>query len=178
MKTLRATFAFAVGLTLAVPVQATTIFEQTFTCPVGGEGFTASVVGSTSSWGQRPDGKPNGGLAPWPVVECPTNGLPLFEESFEPEEIVQLTRLIATPEFAALRERDTTYRRIWWLRRELGADPFTLASDLLAASWETDEDAMRKARYQADFAAAVDALERDPAVSEAWFWLSLRGANA
>ena len=105
------------ALTAPPLVGATTVFPQEFTCPIGGEKFEDWVVGSTSSWGQRPDGRAIGGVAPWPVVECPGNGFPIFKDEFAPAELSILAAAIADPEFHKMRESDTTYRRVWWLRR-------------------------------------------------------------
>lgn len=77
-----------------------------------------------------------------------------------------------------MRAEDTAYRRIWWLRRGLGADAYTLVGDLLAASWESSDDPQRKARYQLDFAQAAEALPRARSQMGDWFWIMLRAANA
>lgn len=176
MKT--ASVAFALTVLLVAPANATTVFEQKFTCPIGGEEFKDFVIGSTSSWGQRPDGKAIGGVAPWPVTECPGNGLPLYKDDFTTEELAALALLIASPEFAQMRSEDTSYHRIWWLRSKLGADPYSLVGNLLAASWESDDVPERKAGYQRAFAEAAEALERTDAMADNWFWYSLRAANA
>ncbi len=162
----------------ASPLSATTMYPTQFTCPVGGEQFEDYVVGSTSSWGQRPDGSAIGGVSPWPVVECPSNGLPLYKETFEEDELAKLATLIATPDYLAMRETETVYRRIWWLEKQLGADDYSLARYLISASWETEFEPERKARYQRDFATAANALVRTSDQADNWFWLTLRAANA
>lgn len=163
------------GLTTA---HATTFSIREFTCPIGGEVFQDQAVGSTSSWGQRPDGKAIGGLSPWPVIECPDNGFPIFKDEFEEEELAVFAEAIATPEFAQLRENDTSYQRVWWLQKQVDAEPYRLASLLLRASWQTDQNPSRKTQYQIDFARAADALVREEDRAEDWFWLNLRAANA
>ena len=162
----------------SAPVSATTLFPQNFTCPVGGEEFEDYEIGSTSSWGQRPDGKAIGGVSPWPVIECPTNGFPIYQEEFSDEEIALLADLIATPEFIAMRDSDTSYRRIWWLRKQIGADAYSLAWNLLAASWQADDLPELKSRYQRDFAKAAEALSREDGLADDWLWYTLRAANA
>lgn len=166
------------GFLIVSPAGATTFFDEEFTCPVGGEKFTAAVIGSSSSWGQRPDGMSIGGVAPWPVVECPQNGLPLYREEFDRDEIEQLATLIQTPEFQQMRRDDTPYKRIWWLRSKLGAEPYSLAVDLLQASWEPSPVSALRSRYQLEFAEAAIALQRTEERADDWFWLTLRAANA
>lgn len=157
---------------------ATTFSMQEFTCPIGGETFEDYAIGSTSSWGQRPDGKAVGGMSPWPVIECPDNGFPIFKDDFVEHELAVFAEAIVTPEYAQMRENDTPYRRIWWLQKQVDAEPYELVSLLLRASWETDGNLARKLQYQLDFANAADALLREDERAEDWFWLSLRGVNA
>ncbi|MEN7537643.1 hypothetical protein [Aurantiacibacter flavus] len=178
MNLYRLAIPFALVPLTSAPVSATTLFPQNFTCPVGGEEFEDYVIGSTSSWGQRPDGKAIGGVSPWPVIECPTNGFPIYQEEFNDEEVAQLADLIATPEFMAMRESDTSYRRIWWLRKQMGADAYSQAWYLLAASWQADDSPELKSRYQRDFAIAADALSREAGMADDWLWYTLRAANA
>lgn len=159
-----------------LPVLATTSYPEDFTCPIGGERFQDQVIGSYSSWGSRPDGRPYGTL-PWvPLPECPGNGFLLFQEEFTPQEIAILTPLVASPEYQAMRDAETQHYRAWWLQRALGpAEAAPLAETLLVATWQTDEEPERKARYQRAFVAAADALRlNDPA----WLILTLRAANA
>jgi hypothetical protein len=174
-KLLASALAVSAGLA-AVSGRATTTFEQDFVCPVGGEKFEGQVIGSYSSWGQRPDGRSYGTLPIYPIVECPGNGFLLFQEEFTPEDVALLEPLVASAEYQAMRTSETPNYRVWWLRSKLGGDPLELAGSLLRASWETDENFERKARYQAAFVAAATALQRTDA--ETWFWFNLRAANA
>jgi hypothetical protein len=157
---------------------ATTVFEQEFTCPVGGEKFKDFAIGSYTSWGQRPDGRSYGTLPVHPVVECPGNGFLLFDDAFSPEEIARLEPLVAGAEYQAMRSVETPHFRVWWLMEQLGRDPYDRAGALLRASWESDDDPGRKARYQAAFVAAATALPHSPEKAEPWFWLNVRAANA
>jgi hypothetical protein len=169
--------AGATGLA-SIPARATTTFEQDFVCPVGGEKFESYVIGSYSSWGQRPDGRSYGTLPIYPIVECPGNGFLLFQEEFTPEDIARLEPLVASAEFQAMRSIETPNYRVWWLRSKLGREPIELASSLLRASWESDQEFERKARYQAAFVAAATGLQRTDANAETWFWFNVRAANA
>ena len=166
-----------IGAALGDPVHATTFFQQSFTCPVGGKTFKSRVMGSNSTFGQRPDGRPYSPMPVPPLVECPDNGFILYQETFSKPEVAKATALVASDAYRRVRAEETQYYRLWWLRREMGGDAYTLAQDLMVAAWETDADPGRKARYQAAFVEAVAAL--DPkAAPEDWFWLTLRAANA
>jgi hypothetical protein len=170
---------FAGSLMLAAmaqpPAAATTVFSRKFTCPIGGEAFEDSVIGSYSTFGQRPDGRSYGTLPVLPLVECPGNGFLLFEDAFTPEEIAKLSPLVQGPEYQAIRHSETPYYRAWWLMRGLGREPERLASALLVASWEADGDPARKVRYQRAFLEAAGQIVPE---SEEWFYYNLRAANA
>lgn len=156
---------------------ATTFFEESFVCPIGGEEFTASVVGSNTTFGARPDGRPYSPLPVYPITECPGNGFLIFKEDWTTEELTTLTSAIEMPEFDRIRLEETQYYRLWWLSEKIGVSARLLAEHLMVASWETDHESARKARYQQAFADAVAQL--DPADDpESWFWLNLRAANA
>lgn len=171
-----ATIAGMLSLLVAGSASATRFVRQEFTCPIGGEVFEASVLASTTTWGERPDGKPYGMLNGFPVVECPGNGFSIFKEEFTPEEIAILTPLIGSPSFQAMRESETPHYRVGWLMRTLGRPPAELANALLVASWESDGQPERKARYQREFVAATAKVPRS--ARDLWFGLNLRAANA
>lgn len=170
--------AAALLLGAGTPAAATTFARQDFVCPAGGEKFTANVIVSFTSWGQRPDGRPYGTLPIYPITECPGNGLLLVQDNFSPEDVAKLGPLVASSEYQAMRTAETPHYRAWWLLAHLQRDPYTLASFLLQASWETDADLARKARYQAAFVAAATGLKPAPDKTEAWFVLNMRAGNA
>lgn len=157
---------------------ATTFFEEEFVCPIGGEKFKAKVVGSNSSFGQRPDGRPYSPLPVYPVIECPENGFLLFDEDFTEDELTALASAIETPEFNALRETETQHYRVWWLKEKAGRGLGSQVSSLLQASWETDDNSERKARYQTKFAETAMKWPRNEDDAADWFWLNLRAVNA
>lgn len=173
-----ALFLCAVSGVLSAPshLGATTVYSETFTCPIGGEMFEDSVIGSYSSFGQRPDGRPYGTLPIYPVTECPSNGFPLFQKAFSEQEIATLTPIVASAEFKAMRVSETPNYRVWFLASAINPDPTIAANILLRASWESDLNAERKARYQRKFVEAVDAVPSSEI--EDWFFLNLRAANA
>ena len=157
-------------------VSATTMFPEQFTCPIGGETFEDYVIGSYTSWGQRPDGRAYGTLPVMPVVECPGNGFPIYRDKFTRSEIRRLKLLVESEAYQALRASDTPYYRVWWLKKELGEPPAELANALLVASWETDDDPGRKSRYQASFVETVATIPTEQ--GKDWFYYNLRAANA
>ncbi|MGB3471645.1 MAG: hypothetical protein WBA51_12555 [Erythrobacter sp.] len=161
---------------------ATTYFEEEFVCPIGGEKFKAKVIASTSTFGQRADGRPYGGVANWPIPECPSNGLPLFKDDFTPEEIAVLRVAIATDEFKAMRVHDTARYRLYWLLGELGTPIANRIGSLYRATWQSDSDQERKIRYQAQFIEAATGWERpgddDADAQDSWFWMNMRAVNA
>lgn len=178
-KTKLLAFGF-LGISIAMhvpPVAATTYVEVKMVCPIGKEKFTAQEVMSNSSFGQRPDGKPFSPLPVVPFAECPSNGFPLFREEFSKEDLAVLEPVVASAAYQASRSSETQRYRVWMLQKALGEKPGGLASSLMVAGWETDEDAQRKARYQEQFVSAVDAIDR-ASDEEAWLWLNLRAGNA
>lgn len=165
------------ALALPLPAAATTVIPKKYTCPVAGEVFDSIVLGSYSVSGYRPDGRPYGTLrwAP-PMPECPGNGFLIFRNDLTAEEIAVLTPLVESAEYQALRRDETQHYRVWWLMRALpGSDPAKLASALLMASWHSDDDPARKARYQRAFIAAADVIPTGDAIG---FTYALRAVNA
>ncbi|WP_159977859.1 MULTISPECIES: hypothetical protein [unclassified Novosphingobium] len=164
----------------ALPAHATTMFPQAFTCPIGGEKFESQVIASYSSFGSRPDGRPYGTLPVMPMTECPTNGFVLIGDTLSKAEITALTPVVASPEYQAMRQTETPHFRAWYLMKAISRPPEDLADALLQASWETDRDAARKARYQQLFVTAADAVARgsDKDAGRKWFFLNLRAVNA
>ena len=173
-----AALAVLTGALAASPAPATTFAEVEFTCPVGGEEFTAMVPASRTSWGQRPDGRAYGTLPVWPLPECPENGLVLFDDDFTEAELAMLGEAVGSREYQALRASQTQHYRAWWLKARIGRSLVSQADSLLQASWESDEEPARKARYQAAFADMAGRIERSADNAEDWFWLNLRAANA
>ncbi len=170
--------AVAVWAGLAPPARAGIPIEREITCPVGGEIFQYFTTASLSTFGSRPDGKPYGSWTfPVPLPECPSNGLVLYRD-FPPEEIAQLTQLVQSPEFAALRE-EVPYYRAQWLATRMDADEAGLALWLLLrASWDEDNaDAQQKTRYQTEFVKRAAAYPIDQANTDTLI-LRFRVANA
>lgn len=146
-------------------------------CAVGGERFSYTTTGSYSTWGARPDGKPYGSWTfPMELPVCPKNGLVMFRD-FTPDELHRLPEILARPEFAALRDAESPYYRAAWLAGALDPQGVDRPWLLLSATWESDREPSRKARYQAEFIAAAAAAPVRPGELE-WFALQVRAINA
>lgn len=157
---------------------ATTIEPQDFVCPVGGEKFQAGVIMSMSTWGQRPDGRRYGTTPVIELTECPGNGFVYFDDKFSDTEKAQLAPLTLSPEYQTMRKSEVRHYRAYWLAKKVGRDPYHLARLLLTASWDSERDAVRKARYQAEFATSVEPLIWSQDKGSDYFWLHVRAANA
>lgn len=176
--TFRKTLLAASAIVLSSAAHATTVVRQNFVCPVGGEKFTANVIASMTSWGQRPDGRRYGTTPIVPLTECPGNGFVYFEEKLNESDAQKLAPLVEGSDYQALRKSDRQHFRAWWLMDRLGRDPLDTAWMLLVASWESDDDPPLKKRYQRAY---VDALARISPTADKrgdWFWMNLRAVNA
>ena len=166
----------AIGAALALwpsDGAASTFFQETLRCPVGGKEFTATLQGSSSSFGQRPDGRPySTGLAPPP--ECPGNGFVFYKDKFTADEAAKLTPLVNGAEYQALRGTENVYYRLYWLLQHMGAKADEVAQAVLVASWNSDDEPERKARYQREFVALAATL---PADTKDLFWYQARAAD-
>lgn len=160
---------------------------QQMTCPVGGERFEALATSMYSTYGSRPDGMPRTyWVMPLPIPECPSNGLVVFQ-SFTPDQIAALTRLIASADYRRLVAEDSTYYRAQWLATRLGTPEREALWMLLSATWQAKParapvgqampSAAKARQYQEEFVARVRALA--PAPGElAYVALFARAANA
>lgn len=157
---LRIAAALALGLA-AAPAMALTFFDADHVCPIGGEKFKQPMVGSGTQFGVHLDLKPFGPTAaPWPLPVCPGNGFVMYREDFDKAQLDKLAAFIATPAYREAVREDTPYFRAVLLMREVGETPDVIAFNLLKASWETDAQPARYARYAA---ATLDALRASQA---------------
>jgi hypothetical protein len=175
-----AIFATAlVSVGLHWPIYATTYSEVVQKCPVGGEKFNALEVGSSTSWGQRPDGRDYGTLPIWPLKVCPKNGFVIFDDVFSSEELRQLTDAVNSPDYQALvKAGEVPHYRASWLAGRINRPIEQRAGFLMQAGWDSDDLAERKQRYQREFADLALQLDLQTAGKNENFWLSLRGVNA
>lgn len=159
----------------AAAAEATIPFVREIECPIGGEKFSFTDTMSSSSFGQRPDGRP---YSNWhfALPVCPSNGLVLYRE-FAADDLARLPAILQSPEFAELRALEQPYYAASFIERALSPGSIRATWLLLQASWWVDHDAALKTRFQREFVAAAQAAEFDPANEESAV-LRLRMANA
>jgi hypothetical protein len=167
-------FVAALCAVAASPAHATTPFIRQIECAVGGEEFNFTDTMSSSSFGQRPDGKPYSNWD-YPLPVCPGNGLVMYRD-FTAEELARLPDLIATPAYAELRTLAQPYYSAAYIERTLTPESPGAIWLLLQASWRVDRDAALKRRFQEEFVAAAQAAAIDPA-NQAHLMMRLRMAN-
>ncbi|MBY8822716.1 hypothetical protein [Sphingomonas colocasiae] len=167
------------GLLMAGPAIASTFYDKTIKCPVGGERFVHQSLGSITTWGAAPDGMPMGsGTFPIVLPQCPGNGLVLYE-NFDAAKVKRLTSIVISDEYRALRGRETRYYLAYWLAKSLG-DVEKAPWLLLSATWEAknkDAAGEQAHRYAGEFVEMV----RTMPVSDTDFTsiaLRARAANA
>lgn len=156
----------------AAPVPA-----RTMTCPIGGGSFQFQPVAPPVVAGERPDGRPVGGIRfPLALPECPDNGLVLYKE-YDSGEIAKLEPLVASEAYQALRKDDTQYYRAYWLMREMGLPPERYLWALLQASWEAEGKAELRKRYLEELVEASAKVPPRPA-DLGWIGMEGRAINA
>lgn len=120
---------------------AMTVFPMEHTCPLGGERFTQDTVMSGTAFGHYLDGRGFGPIAsPWPLVECPGNGFPIYRHDFSKAELGQLAPLIASDAYQRMRKDETQYWRLGWLLEQLQAPLEEQAAVLRQATWEASPE--------------------------------------
>ncbi|WP_427852443.1 hypothetical protein [Stenotrophomonas acidaminiphila] len=141
---------------LAAPAAAMTFMKVDYVCPIGGERFSASTMGSGTSFGHFLDGRAHGAIqSPWPLVECPGNGFLLFREAFDKTELEALGTYVQSADYQRLRGTETSYWRLAQLLRVIGAPAAEQAGALQRASWQASP-----AQYPRYVAAASAAFAR------------------
>jgi hypothetical protein len=139
-------------------------------CPVGGEEFTVTGTASCTTMGRTMSFRPYTScdfITRLPV--CPSNGLPMYQE-FTQDQIVKLTSLIATPDYAALRELPP-WQRAYGIANYLGQAGSSAAFGiLLSAMWfETVPFFESKSTLDQFLAEAELELERAPEANKPIF---------
>jgi hypothetical protein len=168
-------WALLMGLAFAAPAAAMTVMPQKLTCPIDGESFIFEAVASYTTFGERPDGKPYGFLASFPMAECPTSHLVLYRD-FNDAEISRLKVIVASPEYRAMAKDDAPHHRAAWLARKLGDAPVEIARLALVATWEADFSPVQ-ATYLREVIDAVGQVAPE-ATSNSWLVLKARAINA
>ncbi|MFM5953778.1 MAG: hypothetical protein ACKOPE_05705 [Novosphingobium sp.] len=156
-------------------VDARTVGFVEIVCPVGGQRF---FVRGNPEMRRRieaePSGRYLGRAAEDPFERCP-NGYVIYKDRYSRAELEALARLIRDPGYKALADRPT-YRSLWWIRKQQGADAFELADLLGKANRECFFGKDRQIEI-ADFLAAVAQLPYTRTRHAEWFRLNLLAAN-
>lgn len=139
---------------LAGPAMAMTFMKVDYVCPVGGERFSASTMGSGTSFGHFLDGRVFGAIqSPWPLVQCPGNGFVLFRDEYSKDELQALTAYVESDDYQRLRDTETSYWLLSRLMQVIKAPAQEQASVLQQATWQASE-----AQYPRYVAAATAAF--------------------
>ncbi|HYJ82962.1 MAG TPA: hypothetical protein VEW26_09000 [Allosphingosinicella sp.] len=168
-----------VAAAFAAPAAAapTPPLAKTMTCPIGGGSFQFRQSTPPVVAGERPDGRPIGGVSfPLALPECPDNGL-VFYKDYDAAEVAKLEPLVASDAYQALRKEETQYYRAYWLMREMGLPPERYLWALLQASWEADGRPELRKRYLAELAEASAKVPPRPA-DLGWIGMEGRAINA
>lgn len=152
-------------------------------CPVDDKKFTWTTTASYSTWGMELDGKPIGSWHfPMTIPQCPDSKFPVYQEEWTEAEKAAIRELVATPEYAAVRDEASYYLlRFVAERLEPGdaEEPVAAGWLLLQATWQVRDEPERYARYARELVAAVDA--ELPALKggdmDNWWFFQLATAN-
>jgi hypothetical protein len=131
--------AVASSSSMMSAANAFTSYQTVVTCPVGGQSFTATMMGSFFQSGMRLDFKPIGALiAPYPYPVCPANGFVVYRDNFSDAEIDAISAIVLSDDYRAQRTHNTDYFMIAYVKERLGADSYEIGSTYLRASWEAE----------------------------------------
>ena len=133
--------------------QALTMYEAIVECPIDGHPFVTTMVGAYSQSGMRLDFKPVGALiAPHPLPVCPGNGFVVYRSDFSDSELHQLRLIVQNDEYRRLRNQNTDYFMVAYVKERMGANAYELGSTYLRASWEAERDAPNLVRRYRELA--------------------------
>lgn len=169
--------AAAAPTTAGIPIRVETV------CPVDDQKFTWTTTASYSTWGMELDGKPIGSWHfPMTIPQCPDSKFPVYQEEWTAAEKAAIRALVATPEYAAVKDEASYYLLRFVAERLMPADAEEPVDDgwlLLQATWQVRDDPDRYARYAGELVRAVDAA--GPALKseevENWWFFNLATAN-
>lgn len=135
---------------------ASTSYEITVTCPIDGQTFTTTMLGSYFQSGMRLDFKPVGALiTPYPYAVCPGNGFVMYKDTFSNEEIGSLRTIVLSDEYRRLRAENTDYFMVAYMKQRLGASQYDLGNTYLRASWEAERLALGRVDEYRELALAA-----------------------
>ncbi|GEM_PF-1124833 len=177
--------AVAAGVLTAAgaPAAAGTPVRVETVCPVDDKKFTWTTTASYSTWGMELDGKPIGSWHfPMTIPQCPDSKFPVYQEEWTDDQKAAIRALVATPEYAAVRDEASYYLLRFVAERLQPADaedPVAAGWLLLQATWQVRDAPERYARYARELVAAVDA--ELPALKgedmDSWWFFQLATAN-
>ena len=177
MRNLVLAAALAALASPAAAAPAAPVPARAMTCPIGGGSFQFQPVAPPVVAGERPDGRPIGGVKfPLPLPECPDNGLVLYKD-YEPAEVAKIEPMVASEAYQALRKDGTQYYRAYWLMKEMGVRPELYLWALLQASWEAEDRPELRKRYLEELVEATAKVPQRPS-DLAWIGMEGRAINA
>jgi len=139
--------------------QAHTMRSVKYACPVDGTEFTAFLTGSDTTRGMMLDLQPIGmGTYPWPVGQCPADGMVMYKNDFTPEEIAILKEYVPSPEYQAA-AGDPAYWKIAKLKEKLGVPLNERWFAMVQATWQAHS---QYESYARETIAALETLLADP----------------
>jgi hypothetical protein len=136
--------AIVVATSLVVVMQAvkaSMTYEALVTCPIDGQQFKASMIGSYQQWGVRLDTKPlSSSVVPFPYPVCPGNGFVIYQDTFSETELGAIKLIVSTDDYQRLRRENTDYYMIAYVKERTGGHDYDLGNMYLRASWEAERD--------------------------------------
>lgn len=117
------------------------LYEEEFTCPIGGEKFKSLVLGTHSTYGRYLDWEPVSYLEfPTPVPVCPSNGFVVYKDDFSDDELATFGRIIQSDayrkDFAAKNTSYYLFARLLELSENI--KDYDLWWIYLQSTWEAD----------------------------------------
>ena len=150
-------------LMLPVMAYAHTNVRSEYICPIDGTEFSALLTGSDTSRGMMLDLQPisvSVGRYPWPVAECPTDGMVMYKRDFTPEEVATLKDYVSSPEYQSMRQEDTSYWRVARLKEKLGVPLNKRWFTMLQATWQAHSKKYEV--YARETIGVIETLLADP----------------
>ena len=172
MRSLVLAAAFAALASPAAGAFAAPAAVRSMKCPIGGGSFQFQPVAPPVVAGERPDGRPVGGMKfPLALPECPDNGLVFYKE-YDPGEVAKLEPLVESEAYRALRKDGSQYYRAYWLMREMGQQPERYLWALTQATWEAEGRPELRKRYLEEL---VEASAKVPPRPGDLNWIGMEG---
>jgi len=112
-------------------------YYMTYTCPIGGQKFSALTLGTLSVFGRYFDLQPASYMDfPAPLPVCPANGFVVFKRQFTPAELDVLGRIIRTKEYRQQLRVNTAYYLFGYIADRAKLERVSPWYVYLQATWE------------------------------------------